>query len=648
MRQHQRHVWFVLAALAVLFAGPIRAEDAPAKPLLDVAAEGAEKRLTPSCEQVTVARSSDAAAPGLIVTIQPGKEGYPGVNLKPDGAATWDLSAFGHVEARLTNTGAQPLSFALRVDNAGDWRDNPWNTEQLTLKPGAAGTVSVLFGFSYGRKPGYALKPAAVSNILMFALKSNDPQSFRLESLVAAGLAGEKPPVDPNTVRIKPKDGVIYGPAVTLDAAKQLETKGGAQAAVTGDAGKQSLRLVFPAAKGEQFAALKPAVGRWDLSHATEVRVKLKNDGQTPTTPSVQLLSNGGAGDAVTAAAALAAGAEIEIAVPFAAVVPVKGAPVPKAGFYGAQRGTGTPFTSDATAGVKITAKQDGEASLLVQSVVAAAPPAQLPEWLGKKPPVDGDWVQTFNEDFDGTAIDDKKWNIYGPNWWDKATHWSKDNLSVANGAVTLHFEKKRGFHNDDPNQKKPQTLSGKNESDYCCGYLDTLGKFRQRYGYFEARVKLPTAPGLWPTFWMMPDRGPASGGGRSDTGNGAMELDIMEHLTRWGPYRYNIALHWDGYGKEHKSVGTTTNYIQADKDGYITAGMLWTPGCVVFYSNGKEAFRWEGERVSTVPAYFIIEFTTGGWDNNAVDDTKLPADYLLDYVRVWQRKDLASDADGK
>jgi hypothetical protein len=36
-----------------------------------------------------------------------------------------------------------------------------------------------------------------------------------------------------------------------------------------------------------------------------------------------------------------------------------------------------------------------------------------------------------------------------------------------------------------------------------------------------------------------------------------------------------------------------------------------------------------------------------GGWDNNAVDDKQLPADFVVDYVRVWQRKDLASAADG-
>ena len=292
---------------------------------------------------------------------------------------------------------------------------------------------------------------------------------------------------------------------------------------------------------------------------------------------------------------------------------------------------------------VKITAKHDGEAKLLIESITAAAPPAVVPDWLGKRPPVEGEWVKTFDENFDGPTIDPTKWNIYGPNYWDRASHWSKDNLILDRGVARFHFEKKRGFHNDNPDPKvKPQNLTGQNESDYACGYLDTYGKWVQRYGYFEARVKLPRVPGLWPTFWMMPDRGEAAGpqGKRADTGNGGMELDIMEHLTRWGPYRYNVALHFDGYDKEHKSVGSSVNYVQADKDGFITSGLLWTPGSAVFYCNGQELWRWEGPRVSNVPANFIIEMTTGGWDNNAVDDKQLPADYLVDYVRVWQRKD--------
>jgi len=277
---------------------------------------------------------------------------------------------------------------------------------------------------------------------------------------------------------------------------------------------------------------------------------------------------------------------------------------------------------------------------LNVKAITATIPPAQTPEWLGQRPPVDGEWTKTFEENFDGSAIDYAKWNIYTENYWDKRSHFSKDNLILGDGVMKLRYTKTRGHANDDP--------AGK-ETDYAVGYMDTYGKWTQRYGYFEARAKLPTAPGLWPAFWMMPDRGYDVGPQwkRSDTKFGAMELDILEHLTRWGPNRYNIALHWDGYMKEHKSIGSDRIYVQPDKDGFITSGLLWAPGSLTFYANGQVIGKWENERISNVPSYPILEMVSGGWDNSPIDDAQFPADFVIDYVRCWQRKDLASEVDG-
>ena len=345
----------------------------------------------------------------------------------------------------------------------------------------------------------------------------------------------------------------------------------------------QSLAVVFPDAKGEQWVALKPPAGRWDLRDATEVRVKLKNEGLTPITPSVQVTSNGGPTDIVTAAAPLNAGEETQLIASFIPAVPGKGTRVPKAGYYGNQPGTGTSFSQRCGRRRQDhgQARRPGEAAGRIDHGRCASGGApRLARQAAAGRPATGS--RRFDEEFDGPTIDQTKWNIYGPNYWDRASHWTKDNLILEDGMAKFRFEKKRGFHNDNSDPKvDPQNLSGQKQSDYACGYLDTYGKWVQRYGYFEARVKLPRAPGLWPTFWMIPDRGAAVGphDKRNDTGNGGMELDIMEHLTRWGPYRYNIALHFDGYGKEHKSVGSPFNYVQADKDGFITPGLLWTAG---------------------------------------------------------------------
>ena len=627
----------VLLATLLAAVAAVRAEPTPAtKALADFAAEGAEKRLAPSSAQVAVARSRDAAAPGVTVTIQPGAEQWPGAAVKPDAGAAWNLAAYGHVEARIVNTGAKDIGVSLRIDNAGDWQTNPWNSETLYLKPGTSGTVRVIFGYSWG-KPGYALKPSAVTQALFVAGKSEAVQSFRVESLQAAGPAGEKPPVDPKSVRTAPKGGLLLGPGVQIDPATQIDAKGGAQASLA-DGG--AMRIVLPQGKAPASVALRPAVGRWDLTAATEVCVTLKNDGPAAVMPRVQAASDSGPTDLVTAAAPLAPGAKQEIVVPFAAAAPWKG--VPGSGDRTSWDGmpeTGTKFDSDACGTVRISAGPGGDAALTVESIVARASVAALPDWLGVRPPVEGDWAKTFDDEFDGAAIDLAKWNIYGPNYWDKASRWSKDNVIVGDGVARLRYEKKTGRHNDDPKEK---------EQAYTGGFLETYGKWVQRYGYFEARLKLPAAPGLWPGFWLMPDRGgPGEQWQRSSTEKGGMEFDVCEHLTRWGPYRYNIAFHWDGYEKNHHQTGSARIYVAKDKDGFITAGFLWLPGLAVYYCNGREVARWEDPRVASVPADMMFTMPQGGWDNNAVDDARLPDDFVIDYVRVWQRKDLASAVDG-
>lgn len=590
---------------------------------------GVEQRLKPSSGQVTIARSADPAAQGMVVTIQPGPEGYPGISLKPEGAA-WNLAAFGHVEARVVNTGAKQISVALRIDNAGDWKDNPTNTESVTLKPNEAGVVKIIFGYSYGQKPSYALKPDAIVNLLLFAGKSEEVQSFRIESITAAGPAGEKPPVDPNSVRVKPVNGFLMGGGAVVDAATQLVSKN-AQASLQGAGNQQGVRIALPAGKNEQSVSLKPAIGRWDLRDYLEVRVTLRHEGQSSVAPRVRVESNGGPSDWITSPP-LAPGIETEVVVPFASATTANLS----------VKDTGNKVTNDTISAVTITAETaDSERAFVIKSIKAGMPTLTLPDWLGKRPPVEGEWIKTLDDEFNAPTLDPSIWSIYGENYWDKKSHWSKENVLLGGGQVRLRYQKKTGFNNDDPT---------KAQSDYQSGYLHTYGLWVQRYGYFEARMKLPKAPGLWPAFWMMPDRGVEAGEQwrRQDTANGGMEFDIMEHLTRWGPNRYNVTMHYDGYGKDHKSIGADKIYVQPDKDGFITSGLLWTPGSAIYYCNGREVARWENPRISNVPSILMFTLPMGGWDNNALDDALLPDDFVIDYVRVWQRKDLASAVDGK
>jgi len=590
-------------------------------------------RLKPSSGQVNAEAGQSGIDAALLITIQPGDDGYPGLGIMPGQGEAWDLSNYGHIAAELTNDGEKDVRVHVRVDNNGDWKKNPWSTEARTVKRGETRTIKVIFGHSYGYKPSYDLDPSAISQVLLFTDKKKDAVSLRLNKLTAGGPAGEKPAVNPANVRVDPDNGVMLGQGVNASSHLAVEGRG-----VQSSASADAIEIAFDGK--DAYAHIKPAVGKWRLTDATQVEVTVRNVGDRPVTPLARVRSDRNQGPGGSADSPVAPGQTATLIATFESGKPWVGPDKLRNGHLSGQPGTGNEIRSDAISDVALGLKES-QGRLRVEQITAVAPVADVPAWLGQRPPVDGNWTLTFEDDFESGSIDRDKWEIYTANYWDKRSHFTKDNLILEDGVVKLRYEKKRGYMNDDPNDKHPKT--GESQTDYAVGYLDTYDKFTQKYGYFEARMKLPEAPGLWPAFWLMPDRGNDDDPRwkRQMTEQGGMEFDIMEHLTRWGPHRFNVAFHWDGYGKNHKATGSTAVYANHDEDGFITAGLLWLPGEAVIYTNGREIGRWENDRIASVPMYVILYMVSGGWDNNALDDSQLPADFEIDYIRVWQRDDL-------
>ena len=608
---------------------PSPTSEGPTRPVVDLAATGAEKLAIPShAQQVTTTRVPDG--PGLDIAIAAGPAGFPGINFTP-ASGTFDLAGTGYMEARITNTGSQIISVTLRVDSGADNA-----VGSAYLKPGESGKARAYFA-SPG-KGANPVDPARISKILLFAGKNEAAaRSFRLDALTAGGKPGEQAPVNPDLVRTKPRDGRIFSKETPFEAGKQLTPRAGAKAQTTTD---KSISLTFTDQPG-QNVLLRPARGFWDLGDFLQVAIRVKNTGTEPATLSAQLTSRGDVSDIGTTEKPIAPGETGELIIPFIPKTPFEIVSDPaqevlegKKG-WGVKETPGSRFYSHQTTGVVFTATEK-PSSFEILSVTAGMPPLQPPpEWLGQRPPVEGEWVKTFEDNFDGATINTALWNTYSENHWDKRVGFSKDNVILGDGLAKLRIEKRAGHHNDDPAGRA---------TEFATGWLDTYGKWTQTYGYYEVRVKLPTAPSMFTAFWLMPERGPAEWPKyrRTDTKDGGMEFDIFEGQSMWGPYRTTFGMHFDSYMKYHKTAGTTVHYNQPDKDGFLTIGMLWTPGHVSVYSQGRKGGSWDSPRIGSVPSYLIFDMLPGGFEYDPLDPAKLPADLEIDYVRVWQRKDLA------
>jgi len=97
----------------------------------------------------------------------------------------------------------------------------------------------------------------------------------------------------------------------------------------------------------------------------------------------------------------------------------------------------------------------------------------------------------------------------------------------------------------------------------------------------------MPSQPGHWPAFWIM-----SSGVNKvGDQGRDGTEIDIVE--IPWRDGKITMNLHWDGYGKDHKSAGenvtipaltgASNDRAALDQDEYV------------FKLDGKEVWRRRG-----------------------------------------------------
>jgi beta-glucanase (GH16 family) len=245
--------------------------------------------------------------------------------------------------------------------------------------------------------------------------------------------------------------------------------------------------------------------------------------------------------------------------------------------------------------------------ALLVNAAQAAL--AQQPEIKDTlpSPPERSTWKLVWHDEFDGTRLDAGKWDI--PEYRRRDGYWSRR-------AITL--------------DGKGHLVMGmlKEDGKYLDGCVRTKGKFEHAFGYYVARVQLQQQPGHWSAFWL--HCGSVSRVG--DEGRDGTEIDIFE--KPWLDERVQQTLHWDGYGRHHKSQGKVVK-APGVMNGWHTFGLWWKPTEYVFYIDGKETWRTSAGGVSQVPEYIKLSDEVGKWAGD-IHQAKLPDAFLVDYVRVY------------
>ncbi len=245
-----------------------------------------------------------------------------------------------------------------------------------------------------------------------------------------------------------------------------------------------------------------------------------------------------------------------------------------------------------------------------------------------------------FKDEFNKRAnspVDTSKWTaeIGGKGWGNEELQYYTDSIENAyhdgNGSLVIKAVKIAPSSNLECWYGACQYTSAR---------LITKKKFDQKYGRFEARIKIPAGQGMWSAFWML-------GSNIDEVGwANCGEIDIMENIGR-EPSTVHGTIHGPGY---MGIAGLTSSYNlknnQKFADDFHVYATEWTEKEIKFFVDGNlyktltpndipEGKKW----VYDNPFFMILNLAIGGnWGGKPDKTTNFPGIMKIDYVRVYKK----------
>jgi beta-glucanase (GH16 family) len=243
------------------------------------------------------------------------------------------------------------------------------------------------------------------------------------------------------------------------------------------------------------------------------------------------------------------------------------------------------------------------------------------------------EWKMVWNDAFDGPKLDYSKWEIEvnafggGNNELQIYTD-RRENVRIEDGRLILQA------------RKDNHGIAG-TVREYSSGRIRSKNRGDWKYGKFEIRAKLPGGQGVWPAIWMLPTDevyGTWASSGEIDI----VEFKGQEPNVIWG------TLHYGKQWPDNKHSGTQFRSPDVDfTRDFHTFTLEWEEGVVRWLIDGKlyqTQTKWESAG-GKFPAPFDQNFhmvlnlaVGGGFVGNPDASTKFPAQFEVDYVRVYQR----------
>lgn len=163
---------------------------------------------------------------------------------------------------------------------------------------------------------------------------------------------------------------------------------------------------------------------------------------------------------------------------------------------------------------------------------------------------------------------------------------------------------------------------------------LTTRNSFATQYGRVEVRMKVPGGRGTWPAFWMLGTD--IDQVGWPDCG----EIDVVEHVGT-DPTRCHGTVHGPGYCGLAGGIGEAMDARTDLSAGFHDHAVHWDGDGITWLLDGRPHHHLgpgdvPGPWPFDHPFFLVLNLAIGGhWPDQETEDPTLPAELLVDRVRV-------------
>ena len=229
-------------------------------------------------------------------------------------------------------------------------------------------------------------------------------------------------------------------------------------------------------------------------------------------------------------------------------------------------------------------------------------------------------WNMTFEDNFDGTKVDESKWmNTF---FWgkmilndryvlagDKQYYTDNKNVDIKQSVLSIVTKKEKAT-----GKVWDQKLGFRTQDfEYTSGLLSTANSFRQQNGKFEAKIKIDAQNPVYQAFWLKGEKKEP-------------QIDI---------FKFNVGkkgtMQMSTYNNG-KASGTKLGGSALAKDFFIYS-VEWEANKITWKINNVEV----ASTTNAIPQEPLFLMLSAGLSNNA-DNAQLPSNFQIDWVRCYEK----------